>query len=89
MKFDYPIRSQLVCGFQAVMKHLERDALCLVLADRDSWDLVKHLAQLTALRGCPGIALPGLTAVVGPLLGVTVLSALGFKVSFAFYVTEF
>ena len=78
--FLISFRSQLVIGFQKVNKYLERDELRLVLANRESWLLIQHLALLVGIRKCPGMALPGLEHCLANRLGVSKLSAVGFKV---------
>jgi len=75
------IRHAVVCGLQSVTRCLERDELRLVIVDRSSpWQLHQHLAQLSAVRQCPAMALDNVANTLCTVLAVTRLCALGFKV---------
>ena len=75
------LRRHCVCGVNRVTRCLERDELQLVMVDRSSpWQLHQHLAQLSAVRQCKAIAIDNLCSVLSPLLSVTRLCAVGFKV---------
>jgi len=76
------LRREVVCGVQHVTRCLERDELRLVIVDRSSpWQLHLHLAQLSAVRRCPAVALDNMANTLGPVLAVTHLCAVGFKVN--------
>ena len=75
------LRQEIVCGVQSVTRGLERDKLRLVIVDRSSpWQLHQHLAQLSAVRQCPAVAVDNLANTLSAVLAVTRLCALGFKV---------
>jgi len=76
------IRREVVCGVQNVTRCLERNELRLVIVDRSSpWQLHQHLAQLSAVRGCPAVALDNMANTLCAVLALTRLCAFGFKVS--------
>ena len=77
-------------GVQNVTRCLERDELRLVLVDRSSpWQLHQRLAQLSAVRHCPAVALDSMATTLCDVLAVTRLCALGFKVAYTFYTVIF
>lgn len=82
MPFSVNVNSkQLMCGVNRVTRCLERDQLELVIVDRSSpWQLHQHLAQLSAVRHCPAVAIDNLSTTLSPMLSVTRLCAVGFKV---------
>jgi len=76
------IRREIVCGVQNVTRCLERDELRLVIVDRSSpWLLHQHLAQLSAVRRCPAVAVDNMANTFCAVLAVTRLCAVGFKVN--------
>jgi len=76
------IRREIVCGVQNVTRCLERDELRLVIVDRSSpWQLHQHLAQLSAVRRCPAVAVDNMANTFCVVLAVTRLCAVGFKVN--------
>jgi len=79
------IRQEIVCGVQNVTRCLERDELRLVVVDRSSpWQLHQHLAQLSAVRQCPAIALDNMANTLCAVLALTRLCAFGFKVNYVY-----
>jgi len=67
---------------QSVTRGLEQDKLRLVIVDRSSpWQLHQHLAQLSAVRQCPAVAVDNMAHTLSAVLAVTRLCALGFKVN--------
>jgi len=78
-------RQEIVCGLQSVTRCLERDKLRLVIVDRSSpWRLHLHLAQLSAVRRCPAVAVDNMAKTLCAVLSVTRLCALGFKVNYGY-----
>lgn len=78
---DINLRSQIVFGVTEITRNLEKGILRLVVVDRTSpWQLHRHLSQLSAVRGCPAVALDRVSDTLSPLLSVSRLCALGFKV---------
>lgn len=74
-------RAQLVFGVTEITRGLEKGVLRLVVVDRSSpWQLHRHLAQLSAVRGCPALALDRMSDMLSSFVSVTRMCALGFKV---------
>ena len=77
-----PLRIHLSMGMNCVTKALEAGTLRLVIVEVGAcWALHKHLIQLSQVRGCPALAIHGLADTACPLLGLSSLSAVGFKES--------
>lgn len=80
-EYLHVLRKQLTVGVQEVTKQLEKDALRLVLVDREKETLIhQHLVSLSAVKKCPAAALRGLSTAMCPKLAVNSLVAIGFKV---------
>ncbi|GAU90590.1 hypothetical protein RvY_02988 [Ramazzottius varieornatus] len=75
------LRPELVFGINGVTRSLEKDTLCLVIADRSvkPFSMISHLVGLAASRKCPAVAVENLATKVGNEIGVTSLVAFGFK----------
>lgn len=81
VSFDFICRTQLVFGVTEVTRGLEKGMLRLVVVDRSSpWQLHRHLAQLSVVRGCPAVALDRMSDMLSSFVSVTRMCALGFKV---------
>ena len=76
------MKSELVFGINEVTRSLERDQVCLVIADRSvkPFFMISHLVSLAASRKCPAVAIDDLAVKLGEKIGVTSLVAFGFKV---------
>lgn len=73
------LRGQVVIGMNRVIKELQTDNLQVVIVSRGSWELTKNLAQLTATKACPALAISTLKPAMGFLGCTDNSSALGFK----------
>jgi hypothetical protein len=78
---DDALRRQLVFGVTEITRALEKGTLRLVMVDRSSpWQLHRHLAQLSVVRGCPALALDRMSDTLSSFVSLTRMCALGFKV---------
>lgn len=75
------IRSQFVIGTNCVTRMLEKDKLSLVLVCKSAHPpiIVKHLAELSAVRCCPAMLLNGLDTLLCSKLKKKSAVAIGFK----------
>jgi|SRR6218665_1506857 len=81
VSFYFICRAQLVFGVTEITRRLEKGMLRLVVVDRSSpWQLHRHLAQLSVVRGCPALALDRMSDMLASFVSVTRMCALGFKV---------
>ena len=78
------IRSEFVLGVNSVTRMLEKDRLLLVLVCKSVHPpiIVKHLAELSAVRCCPAMLINGLDTLLCTKLKIHSAVAIGFKVSF-------
>ncbi|XP_062521725.1 ribonuclease P protein subunit p38-like [Corticium candelabrum] len=76
-------RRDIVVGINEVTRSLERDELMLVIVDKSVRPvlLLEHLVPLASHRRCYAVALNRLGEMIGRLLAVKRVSALGFKKS--------
>ena len=76
-------KNQFVVGVNIVTRCLERDELrtgMVCLSARPAF-VTQHIMMLSATRSCPILALPNLSEVLAPHLGIKSALAIGFKVS--------
>ena len=76
-------RNQVVVGVNAVTRCLEQDKLRagIVCLSAQPPLVTQHILLLSATRGCPFVAIPNLSEVLSPLLGIKSVLAIGFKVT--------
>ena len=75
-------KQAIAIGINEVTRLLEKDQLSLILANRSVKPLllVEHLIPLAVQQHCHAVALNKLSEMIGPLVGVKIVSAIGFKV---------
>ena len=82
--FNSEKHAQIAVGTNSVTRCLERGALraAVVCLSSSARPLLvhRHLMMLSASRGVPCAALPGLGSSLAPLLGIKNVLAIGFKV---------
>ncbi|GAB1600299.1 uncharacterized protein LOC115215042 [Argonauta hians] len=75
------MQTQYIIGLNAVTRHLEKNLLCLVITCGSARPkhITQHIAELSAIRGCPAVAVKNLGKTVASALNISSCMTIGFK----------
>ncbi|CAI9726459.1 Hypothetical predicted protein [Octopus vulgaris] len=77
------MQTQYVIGLNSVTRHLEKNLLSLVLVCGSAHPkhMTRHIAELSAIRGCPAVSLKNLGSTLASSLNIKSCITIGFKKS--------